>query len=150
PGRVPGGADPPGRGRALRPRGRRGDREDGGAVPLAAPAGAPRAAGRAPEAGGRGRMTCRDIHGLAANYVDGELPEETSNRVQRHLLQCSPCREEVESLRTAVEVLRATHGGAAVSQVFVEAVLARLEGELGIQNSPAEVSGQLILLHGAG
>ena len=94
-------------------------------------------------------MNCRDVQSLAGNYLDGELPEEMCDRIQRHLLQCSACREEIESLRTAVEVLRATHGEGAVSETFVEGALAALEDELGIQKVPAEAPGQLILLRGA-
>ena len=95
-------------------------------------------------------MNCRDVEGLCGNYLDGELPEEICDRIQRHLLQCAACREDVETLRMAGEVLRATHTRPAAGEAFIQAALCRLRDDLGIQDAREDTPGQLILLRGAG
>ena len=95
-------------------------------------------------------MNCRDVQALAGNYNDGELPEEMCDRVQRHLLRCSACREEIDSLRMAVEVLQASRAAPEVRPEFIESALATLSRELDISPAAAETPGQLVLGIGAG
>jgi anti-sigma factor RsiW len=95
-------------------------------------------------------MNCRDAQGLAGNYLDGELPEELCDRLQRHLLRCGACREEFESLRMAAEVLAAATKAPAVREEFVTAALEALRRELDISPAAAEQPGQLVLGIGAG
>ena len=95
-------------------------------------------------------MTCGDLLPLAGNYLDGELPEEMGDRIQRHLLRCATCRGEVESLRMAVEVLKAGCTPAAPSEDFILNTLAKLAGELDITTATSGAPGQLVLGIGAG
>jgi anti-sigma factor RsiW len=90
-------------------------------------------------------MNCRDVQGLAGNYLDGELPEELCDRLQRHLLQCGGCREEADSLRMAVEVLRGTHPLPSVSEEFTRAALETLARGLEMPASEPAAPGQLVL-----
>lgn len=44
-------------------------------------------------------MMCRRIHELLSGYIDGELSESESLKVQAHLDRCACCCDELESLR---------------------------------------------------
>lgn len=90
-------------------------------------------------------MNCRDAQSLASNYLDGELPEEMGARIQRHLLRCAACRDEVESLRTAVQLLAATHAPPTLTEAGVRVALASLARELEIDRRTPETPGQLVL-----
>lgn len=90
-------------------------------------------------------MTCSDVHPLAGNYLDGELPEELQERVQRHLLRCSTCRDEVESLRLAVDLLRSTVETPEPDPVFLQNTLDRLARATDCVNRIPPASGQLVL-----
>ena len=95
-------------------------------------------------------MNCRDVQSLAGNYLDGELPEEMCDRLQRHLLRCGACREELDSLRMAGEVLAAASRAPAVREEFIASALETLRRELDISPAAAEQPGQLVLGIGAG
>ncbi len=95
-------------------------------------------------------MTCRDVLPLTGNYIDGELPEETCDHLQRHLLRCGSCRAEVDGLRMAVDVLRAATTPAVPSEAFIQSALATLAEELDIATVPAVPPGQLVLGIGTG
>lgn len=90
-------------------------------------------------------MTCRDIQSLAGNYLDGELPEELCDRVQRHLLRCTACREELDSLRMASEVLAGTHVAPALNEEFLCSALETLGRGLDVSTRLPPVPGQLVL-----
>jgi hypothetical protein len=95
-------------------------------------------------------MNCRDVQSLAGNYLDGELPEELCDRVQRHLLRCAGCRAELDSLRMAVEVL-AAGAPPAPRPEFIASALEALCRELDISPDPERFrDGQLVLGIGAG
>ena len=91
-------------------------------------------------------MTCREIQSLAGSYLDGELPEETSTVLQRHMLGCAACRAEVDSLRMAMEVWQSAQVPAAASEEFATAALDRLRRELGAVTRIPEPPGQLVLM----
>jgi len=95
-------------------------------------------------------LTCRDVLALQANYLDGELPEEAADRVRRHLLRCASCRDEYETTRMAVEVLRTVHPPVTLSESATRALLAHLTGELDIATNLPDPPGQLVLGIGAG
>ncbi len=90
-------------------------------------------------------MTCQDTQTLAANYLDGELPEEMSERIQRHLLRCAPCRNEAESLRVAVQVLQSAHRSVQPDPEYVASALLTLRRELDCVTRLPEPPGQLVL-----
>ena len=90
-------------------------------------------------------MTCPDVQALSGSFLDGELPEEMCDRVQRHLLRCSACREEIDSLRMASEVLVSTHAAPAVSEEFLLSALETLGRGLDVATRLPPVPGQLVL-----
>ncbi len=90
-------------------------------------------------------MICRDVQGLSGNYLDGELPEEMCDRVQRHLLRCGGCREEIETLRMAVDVLKAAHAAPVLGEELIQRMLGVVGEELGISTRSPEAPGQLVL-----
>ena len=48
---------------------------------------------------------CDTIHPLLDDYVDGQLDDATTRRVDDHLQGCAPCREDLETLRRLVSEL---------------------------------------------
>src|SRR3972149_3410104 len=48
---------------------------------------------------------CENAAPLLCEYVDGRLPAEQREQVDRHLGTCSACREDLESLRATVQLL---------------------------------------------
>jgi anti-sigma factor RsiW len=91
-------------------------------------------------------MTCREACGLAGSFLDGELPEEICDGIQRHLLRCDSCRAEVDSLRMAVDLLRTTQQPPAPGEEFLTRALATVAESLGLEEHPAGAPGQLVLL----
>ena len=59
-------------------------------------------------------MTCGDVRGVIAAYVDGELGGAQRLRVSRHLVECGECAREESGLRELGEMLR---GAARLSPV---------------------------------
>lgn len=51
-------------------------------------------------------MTCREIRPYLEAFVDSELSPERMVAVEQHLLECEPCRGEVELSRTLAAVTR--------------------------------------------
>jgi hypothetical protein len=49
---------------------------------------------------------CQKIRELLSDYVDGVLDDETRDLVDQHLLVCTACREEMESMQSLVEELK--------------------------------------------
>jgi len=50
-------------------------------------------------------MECAKIRELLSEYIDGILDEQTKARVDKHLLTCEDCTEELASLRAVVDKL---------------------------------------------
>ena len=47
---------------------------------------------------------CESIFAALSNYLDGELPEADCNQLERHIQDCAPCVEFVNSLRKSVRL----------------------------------------------
>jgi len=71
-------------------------------------------------------MKCPEINDLLDLYVDGELPEETRARVERHLLRCVHCAFQARSLEQTRALLRDAYPPAESSPAFREKMAARL------------------------
>jgi predicted anti-sigma-YlaC factor YlaD len=95
-------------------------------------------------------MTCRDLQALTGNYLNGELPEELGDGIQRHLLKCPACREEIDSQKRAVEILKVTHASPNPGEAFIQSALQRLGDELDLDDAATVIPGQLVLGIGAG
>ncbi|MCC2672501.1 MAG: hypothetical protein K0Q72_4973 [Armatimonadetes bacterium] len=90
-------------------------------------------------------MTCADVRCLAGNYVDEELPEELHARLQKHLLRCVACAEDLGSIGMAVRALRSTHAVPVASEEYIGGALERLAAELDVTTRPPSPPGQLVL-----
>lgn len=55
---------------------------------------------------GRRRETCRRVRNALSEYIDGCLTSEERDAVEHHLEKCAACAQELESLRSTVEMLR--------------------------------------------
>lgn len=45
---------------------------------------------------------CREIFARLSEYIDGELPQDLCDEVERHFGGCAPCEAFLESLRRTV------------------------------------------------
>jgi anti-sigma factor RsiW len=49
---------------------------------------------------------CLDVFEMLSEYIDGELPVDTCEQIERHIADCPPCVQFVESLRKSVRAFR--------------------------------------------
>jgi anti-sigma factor RsiW len=75
-------------------------------------------------------MRCDELTALIDLYVAGDLPDELSQRVERHLLRCARCAHEVRSLEQTQALLRDAVPCAGTSPQFRERAMARLHDAL--------------------
>ena len=71
-------------------------------------------------------MRCDDLRPLLDMYLDGELPDETVRKLDRHLLRCPSCAYEVRTLEQTQAMLREAVPVADPSPAFRERTAARL------------------------
>ena len=71
-------------------------------------------------------MRCEEIQGLLDLYIDSELPEETSRKLDRHLLRCPACAYETRTLEQTRAMLREAVPIEEASPAFRERLAARL------------------------
>lgn len=90
-------------------------------------------------------MTCSDIRSLSSNYLDDELPSELCDRVQRHLLKCAGCAQEISTLGTAVSALRAAHPTPAPHEAYLQSALETLAEGLNVTTKLPPAPAQLVL-----
>ncbi len=75
-------------------------------------------------------MRCEELRGLLDLHLDGELPEETARKVERHLLRCPECAYEARTLEQTRAMLREAMSPAETSPAFRERTAARLRDAL--------------------
>jgi|GEM_PF-5998348 len=56
-------------------------------------------------------MSCRCLRKLLSPYLDGRLPARRVQEVERHLLGCPQCRQTLEDLRFAAQLLHSLPPG---------------------------------------
>jgi anti-sigma factor RsiW len=71
-------------------------------------------------------MDCELIGNLLPNYLDGDLTEELSEKVQAHLIRCNRCAWEVESIQQSVSALHHSAKTAHPAAEFRARLLAEL------------------------
>jgi anti-sigma factor RsiW len=49
---------------------------------------------------------CHDVFAKLSEYLDGDLPDDACDELERHIRGCAPCVEFVESLRKSVKLGR--------------------------------------------
>ena len=57
-------------------------------------------------------IECQEVFARLSEYIDGELPDDLGASLARHIEDCAPCIEFVESLRKAKELCRGFQGAA--------------------------------------
>lgn len=82
-------------------------------------------------------MRCDELRGLIDLYLDGELPEETAQKLDRHLLRCPACAYEIRALEQTRAMLREAIPPAETSPGFRERAAARLLDSLADRFRPA-------------
>lgn len=83
-------------------------------------------------------MRCDEGRALLDLFLDGELPEEITTRIDRHLLRCSECAGAIRSLEQTRALLREAVEPAEPSPAFRERTLARLHDRLSHHLRPVE------------
>ncbi len=69
------------------------------------------------------QLSCRELVELVTDYLEGALPAEEHERIDRHLEICQSCRTYVEQMRQTIELT----GRLTVADVSPEAELVLLE-----------------------
>ena len=49
---------------------------------------------------------CQQVYAMLSEYLDRELPADTCDQLERHIQDCAPCVEFVESLKKSVALGR--------------------------------------------
>ena len=52
------------------------------------------------------QQDCNKIFAMLSEYLDKELPPATCEELERHIQDCAPCVEFVDSLKKSVQVCR--------------------------------------------
>ena len=63
---------------------------------------------------------CRDVFARLSELLDQELPEATCQELERHIENCPPCVEFVESLKKSVALHRTYRPAADAPQLSPE------------------------------
>lgn len=71
-------------------------------------------------------MRCDEIQELIGAYVDGELPQETAVRMERHLLRCAACSYEARTMEQTRALLQEAIPASELSPAYREKAAARL------------------------
>lgn len=69
------------------------------------------------------QLSCQELVELVTDYLEGALPAEEHERIDRHLEICQGCRTYVEQMRQTIELT----GRLTVADVSPEAELVLLE-----------------------
>ncbi len=56
-------------------------------------------------------LMCRDLAGIASDYIDGELGPMKTVSVKMHLLMCGHCRTFIGNLRESTQLMQAHTSG---------------------------------------
>lgn len=51
-------------------------------------------------------MNCKDVQNKISDYLDGYVTIEEKTEIDEHLLQCSPCKQELDNMKAALEELK--------------------------------------------
>jgi anti-sigma factor RsiW len=83
-------------------------------------------------------MRCDELKGLLDLYLDDELPEEQSRKIERHLLRCPACGGELRALEQTRAMMREAIARAEPSPAFRERASARLLAAFSTHLRPAQ------------
>ncbi len=73
---------------------------------------------------------CENMHALLNAYLDGELHGQRLLEVEKHLVSCAACRNDLQELRTVSDLLRAAPAPAFLPvERFVAQLILRLNAQ---------------------
>ena len=75
-------------------------------------------------------MRCEETKSLLDLHLDGELPLELTEKLDRHMLRCPQCAGELRSLEQTKRLLREAIAPEESSPAFRERAVARLHDQL--------------------
>jgi len=63
---------------------------------------------------------CRNVFALLSEHLDGELPPASCEELERHIRDCEPCVEFIESLKKSIALGRTYQPCAEPSRISPE------------------------------
>lgn len=54
-------------------------------------------------------MTCRELVELVTEYLEGTLPQDTRQRMEKHLSGCDGCTHYLEQMRQTIQLTGQVH-----------------------------------------
>lgn len=74
-------------------------------------------------------LMCRELAGIASDYIDGELSTGRNLSVKMHLMMCRHCRSFIGNLRMSTELIR-RHSSARVEEAVINRISERVADAL--------------------
>lgn len=74
-------------------------------------------------------LMCKDLAGIASDYIDGELTGQQNLSVKMHLMMCKHCRTFIGNLRASTELMKA-HSSGKPNEEFMRRIDERVEEAL--------------------
>ncbi|AFP29105.1 zf-HC2 domain-containing protein [Marinobacter sp. BSs20148] len=66
-------------------------------------------------------LMCRDLAGIASDYIDGELTGRRNLSVKMHLMMCKHCRSFIGNLRVSTDLMKA-HSSSKPDEEFIRRI----------------------------
>lgn len=85
-------------------------------------------------------LMCKDLAGLASDYIDGELSTRQNLSVKFHLMMCGNCRTFIGNLRMSTELMQA-HSNNVPNEQFIQEVDRRVKETLEQKKAQGHVGG---------
>ncbi|MEA1080075.1 zf-HC2 domain-containing protein [Marinobacter qingdaonensis] len=70
-------------------------------------------------------LMCRELAGIASDYIDGELNAGKNLSIKMHLMMCRHCRSFIGNLRASTELMRG-HSSARVDDAVLDRINQRV------------------------
>ncbi|MEQ1947595.1 MAG: zf-HC2 domain-containing protein [Bryobacteraceae bacterium] len=63
------------------------------------------------------KSDCKNVFAMLSEHLDGELPAATCDELEKHIQDCAPCVEFVESLKKSIALGRKYQPGSEPPQL---------------------------------
>lgn len=80
-------------------------------------------------------LMCRELAGIASDYIDGELTAGKNLSVKMHLMMCKHCRSFIGNLRASTELMRG-HSSARADEAVIDRINERVTEALNARSGP--------------
>ncbi|MBZ2169667.1 zf-HC2 domain-containing protein [Marinobacter sp. F4216] len=80
-------------------------------------------------------LMCRDLAGIASDYIDGELGFGKSLSIKVHLMMCKDCRSFIGNLRMSARLMQG-HSSARVDGDVIDRIQDRVTAALEERKPP--------------